>query len=57
MTADTTGNIYYEYFDEGLKGTDDPLTPVDEKYGRMSKSKRSAVDTDGCLSFSYAYSG
>jgi len=53
--ADSNGNIYYEYTDEGVYGTDDSGTSVDERYGYMSKSKRSSADSDGCRSFEYSY--
>ena len=57
-SADIFGNTYYEYLDEPFYGTDDPGTPtIDERYGRTSKSRADAPDTDGCRSYTYTYSG
>ncbi|MBF0494545.1 MAG: S8/S53 family peptidase, partial [Candidatus Omnitrophica bacterium] len=55
VVADGLGNIYYEFKNEGLYGTDDPNTTIDERYGRLDKSKRAVADTAGCLSYKYFY--
>ncbi|MBI5144150.1 MAG: hypothetical protein HZA30_03680, partial [Candidatus Omnitrophica bacterium] len=52
---DAKGNIYYEYTDEPINGADDPATTEDERFGHLAKSKRAALDADGCLSYAYSY--
>ena len=41
--ADAGGNIYYHY--------------IDEAGSRVDKYRKSVIDSDGCLSYDYAYSG
>ena len=43
--ADASGNIYYEFLDEDY---------ASQGFGRLTKSRPSVVDSDGCLSYSYA---
>lgn len=45
-SPDGSGNTYYEYINENFKF---------QGYGRISKSKRSAPDADGALSYEYIY--
>ncbi|MCX5680404.1 MAG: hypothetical protein NTZ95_07165, partial [Candidatus Omnitrophica bacterium] len=51
-TPDAQGNSYYHYMDESFYT--DPISGA--KYGRMDKSSRVSVDSDGCLSYTYTYS-